>query len=112
MSCDAAKRRRTGEWALRSRHPGFPVELPNLSVSHGTQLSRQLAPCLAGKASLGAGPRYYWGWQDSTARLGRQGHSSEHQRASHPESLGKRSTVPPQRSLQKRQAAGSPVWVT
>lgn len=67
----------------------FPVELPNLGgrrFSCGTLLSRQLAPCLAGRGSLGAGPRHCWGWQDSTARLGRQGQSSEPQKASHPQS--------------------------
>lgn len=67
----------------------FPVELPNLGgrrFSCGTRRSRQLAPCLAGRDSLGAGPRHCWGWQDSTARLGRRGQSSEPRKASHPQS--------------------------
>ena len=66
------KRQVSGHRGAGSR--AFPVELPNLGgrrFSRGTRLSRQLAPCLAGRNSLGVGPRHCWGRQDSTARLGR-----------------------------------------
>lgn len=58
----------------------FPAELPTLGgrrFSRGARLSRQLAPCLDGRGSPGAGPRHCWGWQDSAARLGRRGGGAE-----------------------------------
>lgn len=110
MSCGAAERGKAGKWVL-SRRMGFPTALPNLGsqrFSCGTQLSRHLAPFLAGRASLGPGPRHCWGWQDSTARLGLWGQGPEYGRASHPECLGKG----PHSATPKISAAEASSWLS
>ena len=110
MSCGAAERGKAGKWVL-SRRMGFPTALPNLGsqrFSCGTQLSRHLAPFLAGRASLGPGPRQCWGWQDSTARQGLWGQGPEYGRASHPECLGKG----PHSATPKISAAEASSWLS
>lgn len=105
------KRQVSGHRGAGSR--AFPVELPNLGsrrFSRGTWLSRQLAPCLAGRDSLGVRPRHCWGWQDSTARLGRRGQSPERGGPLTHSPESKASTLPchPGGFLQQRKAAGPP----
>ena len=81
------KRQVSGHRGAGSR--AFPVELPNLGgrrFSRGTRLSRQLAPCLAGRNSLGVGPRHCWGAAGQHSQAGEMGTEPRARRASHPQS--------------------------
>ena len=118
MSCDAAERGKTGEWALKSRHTGIPRGAPQpgrpeifpwhpAEQTAGTMPGWQRQPGSRAQTLLGV-----------VGQHGQAGETGTELRASEglsPQSGGERvCSVPHRGSLQHRQAAVllPPVWVT